>query len=123
MEINHKGSLMTHEVDGDETCLGFLLMHDGAVYEPSIGKVDVTLEDMETHNHLLDEALVSGLNLCPVGQSNLFYIRPDKTVTTWVGTVVGQWTRQGSKIIFGRGAMVFEGGYTNEEAVFFKRII
>ena len=54
------------------------------------GRVEaITPEQAETHNKLLSEVLITGLDTnCEVGQGGTFYYSPAKGVTTWVGTLV-----------------------------------
>lgn len=96
-QLNFDGDLITVAYkEGDKPlCLGYLLSHNGAVYEPSGGRMDGITEDQAVrHNIALDEAMLEGLDaLCEIGQGTVFYLTgTDKAapnVSTWIGTLVG----------------------------------
>ena len=90
-DLENIGSLIT--IKGTNTCLGDLMHFDGhGTYDPDHGLVPVSKEEADTHNKLLDEARLKGLDEnCEVGQGSFFYFTrkaPDRKVTTFVGTVV-----------------------------------
>jgi hypothetical protein len=68
-ELEHKGSLIIYQdEDGKDTYLGALFFWPGhGCFDPTFGKVDVTQEEAETHNRLLDEAMLAGLDESPRG--------------------------------------------------------
>jgi hypothetical protein len=76
-EILNRGSLMTYRDNGTERCFGYLLEFAGhGIYEPTFGKLDVTSEEAKTHNELLSQAEINGLdNNCEVGMGGMFYTR------------------------------------------------
>jgi hypothetical protein len=99
--IENRGSLLTYkDRSGRDCCLNYLFYAPGmGVYDPSIGKVEVTKEEADTHNRLLSEALIAGLETCEIGQCGTFYRRASNTpsrieVTTWTGEVVGTAIRE-----------------------------
>lgn len=138
-QFENLGSLIT--IKNQKTCLGYLMVFaDRGVFDAEYGKVDVSPEHAETHNKLLDAAMLSGLdNRCEVGQTGTFYVKQTRTGTgtiteirTWVGTVVAGHTdvdvqngpRRGIKLIaFTRNGKRFRGTWdTNEDAVQFQRV-
>lgn len=115
--FEHVGSLITYK-DGDgDTCLGYLFLHEGKAYEPSFGLVDVSPADAETHNRLLSEALVKGLDdRCEIGMCGSFYVSSDrKHVKTWTGEAVADLRdlRDG-RYEFVRNGMTFVGRIKDE---------
>jgi hypothetical protein len=132
-ELEHTASLITYNDEhGEDTCLGALFFWPGqGCFDPTFGEVDVTQEEAEIHNRLLDEAMLSGLdNGCEIGQGALFCAtrgpRQDRyiTVTTFNGTPVGAATMSGSRTLsFSRGSRQFRGVIRkDQDAVFFRRI-
>jgi hypothetical protein len=92
MILENRGPLITTQ--GGNECLGYLMdfKHKG-VFDAKYGKVDVTPEQAETHNRLLDTALLVGLDAnCRVGQGGSFYLRRNPqgppVVVTFLGTIV-----------------------------------
>jgi hypothetical protein len=123
--IVNRGSLMT--IAGTNTCLGYLMNFTGhGIYEPSLGKVDVTPEEADVHNKLLSQAEIDGLDKnCQVGQYGRFYFSPSKkTVQTFIGTVVSDNVIiHGQSISFTRNGKTFRGKKHEEDDIFtFKRI-
>jgi hypothetical protein len=114
-EILNRGSLMTYRDNGTERCFGYLLEFAGhGIYEPTFGKLDVTSEEAKTHNELLSQAEINGLdNNCEVGMGGMFYTRKAGArtiVVTWLGTEVSQEVRiKGSLLTFQRKGMRFQG--------------
>ena len=134
-KLDNIGSLITFE-DGDRTCcLGYLMHFEGrGVYDPTYGRVEVSPEDADEHNRLLDKGMVEGLdNQCEVGQGNCFYVSFADgrwMVRTFTGTLISNRVRvvmkpRGMYFIFARDGRKFRGrkrpGYAGED-VFFKRI-
>ena len=129
MQLNNLGSLITYDDDGSERCLGHLMEFQGrGVYEPNFGKVDVSPEDAKTHNRLLDEALIAGLDeRCEVGYGGTFYlgtIDGRKAVTTFSGNcITTDVTVTGKSITFRRHGKVYRGRVQKEADCFnFRRI-
>ena len=61
--IRNRGSLLTYEDHGSERCFGYLFEFLGhGLYEPTFGKLDVGSEDARTHNQLLSQAEIKGLD-------------------------------------------------------------
>jgi hypothetical protein len=66
-----------------------VLYPEQGVYDAAHGKVDVTPEQAEIHNKLLDQALINGLDThCEVGQGGMFYLNNDAQIITWLGTLI-----------------------------------
>jgi hypothetical protein len=128
-EILNRGSLLTYRDNGTERCFGYLFEFPGhGTYEPTFGKLDVTSEEAGTHNALLSQAEISGLdNNCAVGMGGMFYTRNTgsrKIVVTWLGDEVSQDVRiKGSVLTFQRKGMTFRGRLRKAEDCFtFRRI-
>lgn len=124
--IHNRGSLMTTFVDGHETCIGHMLFFRDRPFEPN-GKLDltgITEEEANTHNKLLDEASIQGLDEnCGVGQGGFFYYSPGK-VKTFTGLLVSDdVSRTGDSITFRRKGKTFRGRAQKDADSFnFKRI-
>ncbi len=124
-EILHKGSLMLFkELKGEkDVCVGYLMdFNDKGIFEPTVGKIDVTPEEAQIHNKCLTEALLKGLDeSCKVGQGGDFYIgKNEKTgeyqVTAWTGEVVSidvvvkpKTGKSRRTVMFARGKKTFRG--------------
>ncbi len=125
-DVHNRGSLLTHFVGGNETCVGYLFMHEGRAYSPNGLVKGLTKEEVETHNKCLSEAELGGLDQnCQVGQGTNFYcVPPYKAVKTWHGDTVSiDVTRTNKTVTFRRNGMVFRGRIpADSDAVFFKRI-
>lgn len=126
MKLENKGSLITYKTDdGEEVCLGSLINFPGrGVYDATLGLVEVSEDEMEVHNKLLDEALVKGLDEnCRIGQGGTFYYIKDK-VSTFSGTLVSAAvTVKGQSIVFSRDGKSYRGILQkNAECFNFKRI-
>jgi len=79
MQLANLGSLITFGDEDHETCLGYLIHFKGkGVYDAEYGKVEVTPEQADAHNTLLDEALLKGLDSCEIGQRGMFYVDKNK---------------------------------------------
>lgn len=124
MNINHRGSLMTvTEADG-ERCLGSLMDFKGhGVFEPSMGKVDVTPEEASIHNKCLDEANIKGLDSCEVGLYGMLYFSKGE-VHTFTGATVSKDVRLRGKVLtFSRNGRTFRGTLRKDQDLFcFKRV-
>ena len=124
MTIRNDGGLLIDE--GRGCCVGFLFNFEGhGIFSPD-GRVEaITPEQAETHNKLLSEALITGLDTnCEVGQGGTFYYSPTKGVTTWVGTLVSNnVTVHGQSIKFSRNGKRFRGRLRKDADCFnFRRI-
>jgi hypothetical protein len=123
MKLENIGSLIT--IAETNTCLGYLLDFAGrGVFSPD-GKVEITKEQADTHNRLLAEAEIAGLDRCEIGQWGTFYWSPQKGVTTWTGVKVANYTLNQSQTVltFRRGEKVFRGRLKKDADCFnFKRI-
>ncbi len=129
LEILNRGSLLTYQDNGTERCFGYLFEFPGhGIYEPTFGKLDVTSEEAKTHNALLSQAEINGLdNNCAVGMGGMFYTRNTgsrKIVVTWLGDEVSQDVRiKGSVLTFQRKGMTFRGRLrSNADCFAFRRI-
>jgi hypothetical protein len=131
VEILHRGSLMTVKEGDAERCLGYMLnFKERGVYEPNFGQMDITPEEADAHNRLLDKAMLDGLDEnCAVGMGGSFYAKESKNktqVTTFNGTVVAETARvKGKTITFERMVngreMVFRGRLAKDAELFFFR--
>jgi len=128
-EILHRGSLLTHQDNGIERCLGYLFDFPGrGVFEPTFGKLDVSPEEAKTHNQLLSQAEIDGLDEnCVVGLGGRFYTKKAAgriIVATWLGQEVSREVQIKSTVItFTRKGMTLRGRLRREEDCFyFKRI-
>jgi hypothetical protein len=125
-DIQNRGSLMTTFTNGLATCIGHMLFHEGRAFEPN-GKLDltgITEAECATHNKLLDEALVKGLDEnCKIKQGGIFYYVKGQ-VTTFTGVLVSDNVSvQGASITFNRNGRTFRGRLTPDADCFsFKRI-
>ena len=126
-DLENIGSLIT--IKGTNTCLGDLMHFAGhGTYDPDHGLVPVSKEEADTHNKLLDEARLNGLDRnCEVGQGSFFYFTgkaPDRNVTTFVGTVVSTDVRvKGQSITFVRKGKTFRGRLSkNFDSFNFRRV-
>jgi hypothetical protein len=120
---------MTYQDNGSERCFGYLLHFPGhGVFEPTFGKLDVLAEEAKTHNQLLSQAEIEGLDQnCTVGLGGMFYTRKSEgrtIVATWLGEEVSRDVQvRGSVLAFTRKGMNFRGRLRREEdCFFFKRI-
>ena len=128
-EILHRGSLMTWQDNGQERCFGYLFEFPGRViFEPNFGKLEVTSEEVTTHNRLLSQGEIEGLDQnCAVGMGGLFYTRKvdgHTRVVTWLGEEVSRNVQvHGNVITFQRKGMGFRGRLREQEDAFaFRRI-
>lgn len=130
--LKNLGSLITYQAapgDEKETCLGYLMdFSPRGVFDAHFGQVDVTPPDAATHNRLLDEAYLKGLDeSCQVGQGTTFYFMENKRplqVTTFCGTVVSCDVSLAGKsgITFRRKGKLFRGRRMRDaECVNFRR--
>lgn len=126
VELLNKGSLITYKDGENEVCLGYLFDFTGeGIFDATLGKVEVTPEEMEIHNRLFDEALLTGLDEnCEVGQEGTFYFTGNGKVTTWMGTVVSEdVVKRNRSITFKRAGKTYRGVEQNDADCFnFKRI-
>lgn len=127
--IRNRGSLLTYQDTGRERCFGYLFEFAGhGIYEPTFGKLNVSSEEVQTHNQLLSQAEIKGLDEdCAVGMGGTFYTRKtdcQTLVVTWLGEVVSRDVQiRGQVLTFRRQAMTFRGRLRKHEDCFaFKRI-
>lgn len=129
--LENLGSLITYKDNGTDHCLGSLFVHAGNAYDPELGKVDVTEEQANTHNKLLDEALIKGLDeRCQVGQGGTFYLHANASsphgwqVRTWTGVVVSDdvrvtnFVRKHRNVVFSRNGKKYKGRQRQDEDCF-----
>ncbi len=128
-EILNRGSLLTYQDHGGERCLGYLCeFPEHGIYEPTFGKLDVTPQEAKTHNRLLSQGEIDGLdNHCAVGVGGMFYTRQTESqtvVVTWLGQEVSREVRiKGSVLTFRRNGITFRGRLRREQDAFgFRRI-
>jgi hypothetical protein len=130
MEFLHKGSLLTFQPKGGdkEQCLGYLLFFkDHGVYEPHLGRVDITPQEAEAHNAALSQAEIEGLDKnCQIGMGGMFYLGTPggkPILRTFVGAVVTEDVAvKGRSVTFNRKGMTFKGRKRNDEMLFFERV-
>ena len=127
--LEHIGSLITYRDDDGDRCLGYLMCFEGhGVYDPTFGRVEITPEQAETHNELLDEAMLAGLDEnCQVGMGGSFYVGEQDgrvAVKTFIGTVVStDCVRHGRSLTFKRNGKVFRGRTSQKRDLFhFRRV-
>lgn len=128
-EILNRGSLLTYQDHGRERCFGYLMEFPGhGIYEPTFGKLEVTPEEARTHNELLSQSEIKGLDEnCEVGMCGTFYTRKtgNRTiVVTWLGEEVSQNVQiRNGTLTFQRRGMTFRGRMRQDADCFaFKRI-
>jgi hypothetical protein len=128
-EIQNRGSLMTYRDNGSDRCFGYLFhFPEHGVFEPTFGKLDVTVEEANTHNRLLSQAEINGLDQnCAVGLGGIFYTKKENghtIVATWFGEEVSRSVQiQGRVLTFNRSGMTFRGRRRQDQDCFcFKRI-
>lgn len=128
--LENLGSLITYRDGGEDRCLGNLFHSpEHGTYDPTLGRVDVTKEQADAHNKLLDEALVAGLDAqCQVGQGGNFY-KHEKgglvEVRTWTGIAVttAPVRPRGRVVEFTRGDRTFRGSLRRrDDCIFVERI-
>jgi hypothetical protein len=114
--LENKGSLITYNKNGEKYCLGSLMCFpEHGVFDPTHGKVDVTKEEAEAHNKLLDQALIDGLWKAEVGQWGTFYYKQGKGITTFTGVVVAsgfnmdRYSETSKTVTFEKGSKKFRG--------------
>lgn len=76
-QLRNLGSLITYRDTGSEHCLGYLLSFEGhGVFDPDLGRIEVTPEEANAHNRALSQAEIQGLDQnCQVGQGGYFYLK------------------------------------------------
>lgn len=128
-QFEHVGSLITYRDGDSDRCLGYLAHFEGhGVFDPSFGKVNVSEQDAETHNKLLDEAMLKGLDEnCEIGMHGSFYLgKVDGrlAIKTFVGaTVSNEVERHGSSVSFRRNGKTFRGQASDEHDLLnFRRV-
>jgi len=122
MKLKNDNGLFVDEETG--SLVGYLYNFQGkGIFSPD-GKVEVTPEQAETHNRLLSEAELNGLDEnCQIGQRGAFYFVKGK-VYTWKGTLVSEEvTIKGKQITFTRKGKVFTGRLQKDANLFnFRRV-
>ena len=122
IKLENLNSLIT--IAGTANCLGYLMNFNGhGIFDASLGKVDVTPEQANTHNMLFDKALIKGLDTCQIGQYGSFYWGGN-CVKTFMETVVSYAvTRTGKSVTFMVKEKTFRGRLQHDADCFnFKRI-
>ena len=127
--IRNRGSLLTYRDKDHERCFGYLFEFPGrGIYEPTFGRLDVSSDEARTHNQLLSQAEIKGLDEhCAVGMGGLFYATQQhgqRVVVTCLGQEVSRDVCiRGQVLTFQRKAMTFRGRLRqHEDAFVFKRI-
>lgn len=120
MPFENLGSLINY----NDRCLSYLMaFRDKGVYDASLGKVNITPEHAETHNRLLDEAMLQGLDdSCQVGQYGTFYVGQHEgrtAVKTFLGTLVSaDVSVKGQSLSFRRKGKTFRGRMSRQHDLF-----
>ncbi len=126
--LENKGSLITYRDCDSDRCLGYLFHSpEHGTYDPTFGRVEVTREEAETHNRLLSQAEIEGLDKnCAIGMCGNFYYRSmlPRKVVTWHGDLVSDHVDvRGGVIQFYRNGMTFRGRLRKDSDFFtFERI-
>lgn len=110
-QLQNLGSLITYKCDDKDCCLGELIhFPEHGTFDPNFGRVDVTKEEADIHNKLLDTAMLEGMDKkCQIGQGSHAYYVGGK-VTTFIGTVISEDVAvKGLIITFRRGGKVYRG--------------
>lgn len=112
--VDDHGMFFVQYSDGEKQLCNYLMnFANRGVYEPNVGKVDLTPEQVSKHNSMLDAAMLKGLDGCEIGQSGQFYTSKEGgqwQVRTFCGAVVSNdVTVRGLAITFRRNDMVFNG--------------
>jgi hypothetical protein len=128
-EVLNRGSLLTYQDSGQERCFGYLFEFPGhGIFEPTFGKLEVSPEEAKTHNQLLSQTEIDGLDRdCAVGLGGLFYSKKAQNriiVVTWLGQEVSQEVQVRDRMLtFTRKGMSFRGRLRQDENCFgFKRV-
>ena len=126
--LDNLGSLITFQgKDGQDVCLGYLInFGERGIFDAYIGKVDISTEDAQIHNSLLDAAMLKGLDShCEIGMHGTFYYMNGQ-VGTFMGTIVADSSkvkRVGQSITFRRAGKIYKGRLRKDEDCFnFKRV-
>jgi len=127
--LDNLGSLITYKDGYEDRCLGFLMHFPGhGVYDASLGKIAVTAEQAQTHNRLLDEALLKGMDEnCQVGKGGSFYVGHHEgrtAIKTFLGTLVSaDVSTNGHSLTFRRKGKTFRGRMSKQHDLFnFRRV-
>jgi hypothetical protein len=127
--IRNRGSLLTYQEEGRERCFGYLFEFPGhGIHEPTFGKLDVSSDEARTHNQLLSQAEIQGLDAhCAVGMRGRLYTKQhngQRWVVTWLGEEVSREVRiRGQVLTFQRQGRTFRGRLRqHEDAFVFQRI-
>lgn len=120
MRPDNDNGLFMHEGNP----LGYL-MHfpEHGTFDANLGLVDVTKDEANTHNNIMETMLVEGLDKCPVGSGGIFYhdmknYRP--VVQTFLGqTISDDASIKLTVIRFTRKGMVFQGTPQTDSNAFF----
>ena len=89
-DLENLGSMVT--VKESNTCLGYLMdFREHGIFDASYGKVPLTKEEKDTHNQLLDKAILEGMDTAKAGQfmpiPPYFNVK-ERKLTTFIGTVL-----------------------------------
>ena len=129
MTFENIGSLITYKDGEHDRCLGYLMnFQDHGIYDASLGKVEVTPQQAETHNRLLDDALLKGLDdNCQLGQHGMFYVSKHQgrtAVKTFLGAVVSDDVLvNGQSLSFRRKGKTFRGRLSRQHDLLqFRRV-
>jgi hypothetical protein len=125
LKLDNLDSLIT--IEGTNQCLGYLMYFEGkGTFDADHGKVDVSKEQVDTHNNHLDEAMLKGLDEnCEIGQHGTFYVDANhKKISTFIGTVVSDVVeKKGPLLTFTRKGKRYRGRTSKHHDLFnFKRI-
>lgn len=127
--LENLGSLITLKDGNHERCLGYLWHAEGhGTFDANLGRVDVSKDNADIHNKLLDDALLKGLDEnCQVGQCGTFYVGQHEgrmAIRTFIGTVVSTGVKaNGQTLTFRRMGKTFRGRMSRQHDLFnFRRV-
>lgn len=107
---NHNGLLT---VAGTNQCLGYLFDFSGkGIFSPD-GKVEITPSQMDTHNKILAQMEIAGLDKCEIGYRGTLYLTKRgsaSVISTFTGEIVStDIFIHGKAIAFNRNGKKFSG--------------
>jgi hypothetical protein len=127
-QFKNIGSLITYRDENGDRCLGYLMFSGHSVFDPCLGRVNVPPKDAETHNKLLDSALLRGLDEnCAIGMRGSFYLGEQDgrlAIKTFLGALVSNdCTQHGRVVTFNRCGRQYRGRTSPDHDLFnFRRV-
>ena len=115
----------------ERECLGYIMEFKTPsgvrFFDPGMEQLNISRQEMNEHNKLLDKAILDGLENCPVGSGQVFYYIGGQ-LGTFMGTPVPgdvsvKWNGRRSKLTLQKGNKTFTAWLKqDEEALFLKRV-